>query len=348
MASQQVPQNEEIDLGNLFKVIGQGFRNLFNAIGNFLKAIFHYLILLLVFLRKNALKLGLAMLIGAIIGFIIDYTSPKMYTSTMVVEPNFKSTQQLYNNINFYNELVKQKDTVLLANIFKLSPQQAASLKGFYIDPIKNENEKYEKFNDFVEEVDTTTVKNIDIEDFKKAFTIYDYRYHKINVKAIDNELFGKLSSPIISAIEDNAYFKTQKVINDQNLVQNEKVLLKSLIEVDTLRKIYNEVLIKEADKIETGTTITLSEGAKKTNELELFEENLKLNRDLIENNKEKAETTEILNVVSNFNKIGARERGVFKKYTVLIGLGFGALMVLILIFKEIDKYLLTYRQNDR
>ncbi|MCB0476204.1 MAG: hypothetical protein KDC69_11040 [Flavobacteriaceae bacterium] len=344
MATQNNPQNEEIDLGNLFKVIGKGFSNLFNAIGNFLKGLFHFFILLLIFFRKNAFKLGIAVIIGAIIGFILDTTSPKIYSSTMVVEPNFKSTQQLYNNINFYNELVKQKDTTLLSQLFNISEKEAASLKGFDIEPIKNENEKYEQFNEFIEKVDTTTVKNVDIEEFKKGFTVYDYTYHKIKVKSADNAIFGKLNEPIINSIQSNSYFKNQKLINDQNLVQNEKVLLNSLVQVDTLRKIYNEVLIKEANKAETGTTITLAEGAKKTNELELFEENLKLNRELINNNKERAETAEILNVVSDFNPVGTKERGLFKKNTVLIGLGFGLLMLLIILLKQLGTYLSTYK----
>jgi hypothetical protein len=126
--------------------------------------------------------------------------------------------------------------------------------------------------------------------------------------------------------------------------MQNEKVLQKSLIEVDTLRKIYNEVLIKEADKAETGTSITLAEGTKKTSELELFEESLRLNKELIENNKEKAETTEILNVVSNFSKVGAEERSLFKKYTFLVSLAFALLMLSFILIAKLNTFLSTYK----
>lgn len=343
MATQNNPQNEEIDLGNLFKVIGQGFSNLFNAIGNFFKGLFHFFILLLIFFRNNAFKLGIAVISGAIIGFILDTTSPRIYSSTMVVEPNFKSTQQLYNNINFYNELVKQKDTTLLAQLFKISEKEAASLKGFEITPIKNENEKYEKFNEFIEKVDTTTVRNINISEFKEAFTDFDYQYHKILVRSTDKQIFGKLGQPIINSIEDNTYFKNQKLVNDQNLLQNEKELLKSLIQVDTLRRIYNEVLIKEADKIETGTNITLAEGVKKTSELELFDENLRLTRELMDNNMEKAEITEIINVVSNFSKVGIKERDILKKKTAIFGLGFGLLIILIILAGNLNDYLKRY-----
>ncbi len=339
--------NEEVDLGNLFKVIGKGFQNLFNVIGQFFKALFHLFILALLFLRNNAIKLGIAMFIGAVIGLYLDFNKPKQYSSTMIVEPNFKSAQQLYKNIHFYHELVKQKDSSLLAQTFNIPINEASKLKGFYIEPIRNENEKYQFFDDFIQEVDTTTVKNINIKEFKKGFTDYNYSYHQIKVKSLSNTIFEKLSNPIISSIENNPYYKYQKKINDENLHQNEKVLVKSLQEVDTLRKIYNEVLITEANKDASSTNINLAQGSRRTNEIQLFKESLDLNEELIDNNKEKAETTEILNVVSTFSKVGIKERSLRKKWAVILGLGFGVAMLIFILALQLNKYLVNYKKTN-
>jgi len=347
MGQQNIPTDEEVDLGSLFKVIGKGFQNLFNAIGQFFKWLFHYFIVFLVFIRNNSIKLGVAVFLGAVIGLILDITQPKQFSSAMIVEPNFKSAQQLYKNIEFYHELVKQKDSVLLAETLNISKNEASKLKGFYIEPIKNENEKYEFFDKFIQEVDTTTVRNIDIKEFKKGFTDYDYKYYQIKVKSLNNSIFEKLSIPIINSVANNPYFRNQKKINDQNLLQNEKVLVKSLQEVDTLRKIYNEVLITEARKAEMGTNITLAQGAKKTDEIELFTQSLELNEELIDNNKTKAETTEILNVVSTFSKVGEKERGLFKKYTLLLGIGFGLIMLAFILFRQLNLYLKNYQNTN-
>ncbi len=344
MSQQNKQKDEEVDLGNLFKVIGKGFENLFKAIGRFFMGIFNILILALVFIRNNAIKLGVSILLGAIVGLVLDFTKPKQFSSAMIVEPNFKSAQQLYKNVEFYHELVRQKDSILLADAMGISVSEATKLKGFYIEPIKNENEKYEFFDKFIDELDTATVSRIEMVDFKKGFKDYDYKYHQIRVKSLSNSIFEKLSEPIINSVESNPYFRNQKKINDQNLLQNENVLLKSLSEVDTLRNIYNEVLITEAKKSETGTNITLAQGAKKTNELELFDESLALNKDLISNNKAKAETTDILNVVSTFSKVGLKESSIFKKYTFLLGLGFGLLMLLFILFRQLNRYLKNYK----
>ncbi|RPD97507.1 hypothetical protein EGM88_08435 [Aureibaculum marinum] len=344
MSQQNINKDEEVDLGSLFKAIGKVFRDLFNAIGRFIMAIFNVLILALVFLRNNAIKLGISILLGAIIGLVIDLIKPKQYSSTMIIEHNFKSAQQLYKNVEFYHELVKQKDSFLLAEALNISVSEAAKIRGFYIDPIRNENEKYELFDKFVNEIDTVTVRKIDFKEFKKGFTDYDYKYHQIKVKSLNNSIFEKLSAPIVNSVESNPYFKNQKKINDQNLLQNENVLLKSLREIDTLRNIYNEVLITEAKKSEMGTVITLAQGEKKTNEIELFNKSIALNKDLISNNKAKAETTDIINVVSTFSKVGEEERGILKRYTFLLGVGFGLLMLLFILFRQLNKYLKYYK----
>jgi hypothetical protein len=345
--SKEKINSEEVDLGSLFQVIGKGFKNLFNAIGNFFKAIFHYLIQFLLFLRNNAIKLAIAAFIGTIIGLYLDLTKPSVYSSTMIVEPNFNSTQQLYKNLTYYNELVKQKNTALLSESFNISTEEASKLIGFYIEPIKNENEKYELYDKFIQNADTAVAKSISIVEFKKGFSGFDYRYHEIKVRSLNGLIFDKLSNKIINSIEDNPYYKNQRVISTQNLLQNEKVLLKSLAEIDTLRKIYNEVLLTEAKKMESGTNITLAQGVKKTEEVELFHESLKLNEELINNNKEKAESSEILNIVSAFSKLGVKERTIYKKYTFQFAALFFGLMLIFILLKQLNSYLGNYKLID-
>ena len=69
-------QNEEVDLGKLFQVIGKGFKNLFNSIGSFLKAILHYIILTLIFFKKNVIVIGGATILGFISGYLLEMNKP--------------------------------------------------------------------------------------------------------------------------------------------------------------------------------------------------------------------------------------------------------------------------------
>ena len=96
---------------------------------------------------------------------------------------------------------------------------------------------------------------------------------------------------------------------------------------------------------METGTSITLAQGIKKTEEVKLFQESLKLNEELIINNKEKAESTDILNIVSTFSKLGVKERTIYRKYTFQLGGLFFGLMLLFILGKQLNSYLLNYRK---
>ena len=52
--------SEEIDLGQLFKMIGDGFRKFFNFIGNIIKGIFRIIIAFLLFIQLHIIKFIIA------------------------------------------------------------------------------------------------------------------------------------------------------------------------------------------------------------------------------------------------------------------------------------------------
>jgi len=166
---------EEVDLGSLFLIIGKGFSKFFNFIGGIFKGIFHFLVSILIFLKENNLKIGIAAIIGLVTGFFLEIKSSDSFSSVLLVQPNYKSVSQLYNNINYYNDLVVQKDTLGIQNLFNLDKETAASIKKFSIAPITNESDIINAYNDFVLEVDTATVSSYSFKEFKNSFNDLDY-----------------------------------------------------------------------------------------------------------------------------------------------------------------------------
>ena len=347
MSTNQNNNEEEVDLGSLFIIIGKGFYKFFNFIGSIFKGIFHFFITVLIFLKENIIKIGIAALIGFIIGMVLEIKAPDKFGSEMLVKPNFKSARQLYNNINYYNDLVKQKNIVELQNTFKLDEETALSLKKFEIEPIINENDIINLYDDFVLEVDTTTVKSYLFEDFKRAFHELDYKIHKINVEAEKNNVFDKLGEVILESVIKNKYFNRTKELSNENLNRTDSLYRKNLAQVDSLRKVYMQVMLEEAKKKQTtGTNIDLGGQKRKTKEIELFETNRKINNDLRKISKDKSEEYEVMNVISNFQPIGYEIKGVTKNYAFLFGaLGIGC-MILFLLLKQLNEYLNYYNKN--
>ena len=336
---------EEVDLGSLFVIIGKGFSKFFNFIGDIFKGIFHFLIVILIFLKENNLKIGIAAIIGFAVGIFLELKSSDTYSSVMLVQPNFKSVSQLYNNINYYNDLVKQKDTVGIQNTFNLDKETAASLKEFSIEPIDNENDIINAYNDFVLEADTATVSSYTFQYFKASFKDLDYKTHEINVIAEKNDVFNKLDEIIISSVVKNKYFSRVKELTNENLNRTDSLLRQNLGQVDSLRKVYMQVMIEEAKKQSNGTSIDLGGEKRSTKELELFATKGDLNLELIDVVIDKSEKYEVVNVISNFQPKGSEIKGVENNKGVQLAILSSVLVIFILLLLKLNNFLSVYRK---
>jgi hypothetical protein len=345
MSTNQKNNEEEVDLGSLFVIIGKGFSNFFNFIGKIFKGLFHGIISSLIFLKENSIKIGIATIIGLVIGVFLETRTSKKYGSDLLLEPNFKSSRQLYNNINYYNDLVKQQNTAVLQKTFNIDKESAASIRGFEIVPLKVDGDLIDAYNDLILSVDTLTIKSYDYLDFKTAFTDYDYKVHKVTVVAEKNNVFDKLDDVIISSVVDNKYFNRLKVLNNENLNRTDSLYRENLSQIDSLRKVYMQVMLEEAKKLTTGTSIDLGGEKKTTKELELFETNRKINADLKLIAKEKSEKYEVINVISNFQPIGYEIKGVTKNKGFLLGLVGAGFMIVMLLLIKLNAFLENYKK---
>ncbi|WP_127140392.1 hypothetical protein [Flagellimonas marinaquae] len=349
MADQPVQQNnsDEIDLGQLFQMIGRGFQKFFNFISSIFKGIFHLIMLFLLFVQKNIIVIGSALIIGGVGGFILDKITPEKYISRMVVEPNFNSVQQLYNNIAFYNDLAKAQDSVALATALNITEHEAASIKEIFTDSYSDENQKIKLFDQFIKELDTTTIKAIDYENYLENFNSMDARFHQISLISTDNRVAKKAQPAIINSISVNQYFKLQQRINDENLKLQEEIYRNQLAEIDSLQSLYRTVLVKEADKPMQGTNINLAEGGEsKGRELALVQEKDVLKEKLVELNEERANKSTIINVISDFPTRGVEQKGVWNSYKFKLPALLLILVLGVLALLELNRYLKTYNQE--
>ncbi|MBL4604887.1 MAG: hypothetical protein JKY02_04280 [Flavobacteriaceae bacterium] len=346
MPTNQQNKEEEVDLGSLFIIIGNGFKKLFNFIWMIVTEIFHFLILILLFIKGNIIKLVIAAVIGGGVGGFLEYKKGKSFGSDLLVQPNFKSARQLYNNIGYYNDLVAQRDTTLLASTFNISTKEASALRGFQVNPIKTDNDILELYDELILSVDTLTVKSYSFALFKRAFTDYDYKVHTVHVEATDNKIFSNLDSIIISSIIENQYFNKLKKITRENLYRTDSLLRENLIQIDTLRQVYMKVMLEEAKKLSNGTSIDLGGEKKTTKELELFQTNRTINKDLKEVSEDISEKSEVINVISNFQPVGYEIKGIGQNYIFILA-GLGMLLVsLFVLLRGLNTYLESYKKK--
>lgn len=345
MATNQQNNEEEVDLGSLFVIIGKGFSNLFNFIGNLFKGVFYFFITILLFLKEHLVKIAIAATVGFIVGFFIEIKTPKRYTSDLLLQTNFKSSRQLYDNIGFYNNLVKQRDTFGLEQTFGLDKQAAASLKKFTITPIKNQNDIISGYNELILKSDTATVRNYKFEDFKESFSDFDFKLHEITVIAEKNNIFKGIGDVIITSVVKNEYFNTLKNITNENLNRLDFRYRQNLVQLDSFGNVFMRVLLAGSKKVSNGTNIDFAGENRSAKEIEIFYTNQRVNQLLEEVAAEKLEKNEIINIVSNFESIGNEINGVTENKAFQLAALFALATILVLLFLKLNRYLNNYKR---
>jgi hypothetical protein len=187
MSTKNQNNEEEVDLGSLFVIIGKGFKNFFNFIGSIFKGIFHFLISILLFFKQHFKKFVIAALLGGIVGAYLESDSEDRYGSNLLVQPNFKSTLQLYKNISYYNELVKQEKVLLLASIFNIDTLKASGLTKFEITPVVNDNDIINAYDQFILTVDTLTVSSYNFDQFKNHILTFLNQFETKKITNLDH-----------------------------------------------------------------------------------------------------------------------------------------------------------------
>ncbi|CAA0155693.1 hypothetical protein [Tenacibaculum maritimum] len=346
MPKEEAQKNDDIELGSLFIIIGRGFSTLFNFIMSSINNVVHFFILVLLFLKRHFLKIALATIIGAVIGSFMEYNKHQRFGADMLVQPNFKSTRQLYSNIHYYNDLANQKDSILLAKTFSISNKEGASLKRFFISPVENDNDILTYYDELILSVDTLAAKSYSFDAFKKAFTKYDYKIHRIHVESTQRNLFSYLDDVIISSITENKYFNKLKKLTNENLNRTDSLLRKNLSQTDSLHDVYKMVMLENARKQTSGINIDLGGEEKSSNkELELFKTSKLINKDLKEIIEDKSDKSEIINIISSFQPIGYEIKGIDKNYGFLSALTGAGLMILLLLLLKLNRFLNSYKE---
>lgn len=343
-------KEEEIDLGKLFSTIGNAINKVFKLIGKGLKSIFHFLILILIYLKEHFVKLLIAIILGGSIGFVIDSTIPVKYTYDMIIEPNYGSVYQIFEKIEYYNVLIDENDSIALSQEFNISFREANSLVSFSLNPFETKKDQILAYDEFIKTTDTLTQQFFTFRDFvgdgTSEFDSKKYVF-RLTSEINDLSLFGDI---IIRDIESNANLQKKKRITLSTLKLDSLAAVNSLEKIDKLRELYEKVTLLEVEKESTpssGTYVDFSKGNDtKNNDITLFNISKDLNNRLIEIEREKEAKGEIINIITPFNPMGANRGTLVDSYMVILGGIFVSSVLLFLLLRNLNQYLIQYRKQ--
>jgi hypothetical protein len=361
MESKQKPTNlpdydNDKDISYILYKTAQALKRAFTSLGKDIDSFGLAIRGFLVFLLNNLVWMLLAFVIGLGYGFYKFFKTGPQYSSEMVLQTNFNSARPLYETIEHLNILIGAGRNDELSNIFKISPQEAAQLRGFEIEPEKNEMivaDLYKRkflqipFSKQTIRLDTFWTRIIPYHEFKESLTNYDYVVHKVTAISYNQNIFAKLVNGITGNLLNNDLAEKVRKAENENNAEDITLLGSAITGLDTLRRTYNEKMLKGQD---IPQIIERKPGASQYDvtfvapELELYDRLLELKDELKNARRQSVVENNVIEIQSQFmspgNRISLLEEDIFPPAVIALILVFGLLLLIrfvkfFLAFKE-------------
>ncbi|WP_203295075.1 hypothetical protein [Luteirhabdus pelagi] len=206
--------SEEVDLGYLFRKVGDFFKSIVVAI-----------FLVIAFFKKYWILSVAILIIGFGVGYYLDVSKRNVYNNTIIVIPNFESVDYLYESIDELNSKIILNDSVFLKDIMG---QNFRDLLAIEAEPIPDIYNFLSKSEEYIEAF-RILYQNQELEEFLEGIpTSKNYKYHKLNFTIIGQKS-DIITNKIFDYLNKNDHFIRYKEAYQQNtelqIVENEKLL---------------------------------------------------------------------------------------------------------------------------
>lgn len=294
--------SDEIDLGQLFQLIGKGFNSLFN-----------FILRIFVYLKKNIFILIGLIVVGFGLGYGLNQIVSKRQKTDVIVKPQLESKNYLYDIINEIQANIESKDTEFFKSI-GIEEINYAGLE-ITVNRVVEEgtSEKDMQYLELLQSFENTDaiadIVRAELEN-KSSFN------HRITFFYKDKELGVLFAKKVMDYINSSEFFEKVLLISRNNA--------KGRIE-------QNQLLLEQVDKIITNYTNNLAsknnsvsseriilDNQEQVNIADLFEFKNLLIRDIENKKLELVEQTEPISII-NFGKSHEVQKSFFGKNLVLI-----------------------------
>ena len=318
--AEQGPKNtqqgsDEIDLGQLFRLIGKGFQNVFNA---FLRVF--------LYIKGRIIILGILAIIGLAIGYGLSKIFTRKQKIEVIVKPNLESKNYLYDVVNEIQANIEAKDTLFFNNL-GITVQDLADYE-VKIEPVSGETEKRGvdmKYLELLQKFENTAI----ISDVLRAEILNKSSLnHRITFLYKDTRNGPVFAKKVVEYINSNEFFQDLVATNKENAetrIEENKVLIE---QIDRIVTNYSEKMAQQ--QVSAGDGRIVFENEETVNITGLFDLKNALIRDIEGRKLSLLEQKEPISII-NFGKPHQVQKAFFAKKIIL------APTILILLFFLID-----------
>ena len=325
--------SDEIDLSQLFRSIGNGFRSfgngILNSIAGFRQIFF-----------DNKFFFALIILIGLVLGGIYSQVlSKKFYKSTMILSCDYLNRQIVENTIEKLNLLCQEEEREGLAQELKIDVKTAKNIQKFESKSFISENDVVElevlkeQLNN-VAEAKKDLVKKViaKLELENKSAT-------QISVLIYDPNIIQNLDSAVVNYFKDNDYVKRRIDINKTVLLEKKKKLTYESKRLDSLKSVLFKNFEMMANQSKQGSNNVILSDKYLTDPLSVFAKDIDF-YDQIQSIDRQLYIQPDFEVIDGFTSFKEPESAGLPKVLVIAFLVSWLMGYLILGLWKFDKYL--------
>jgi hypothetical protein len=273
-------KDDELELTQFFRWIGRGFQRFGNSI-----------IYLLAALRNlfftNRVFFIVIIVLGLVIGAIYsELLNKKYYKSTMVLGCDYLNTQILSNTIEKLNLLSAEPTGEGLAEELQIDVKTALNVLEFEFKPFVSENDIIE-IEVLKEQLNNVAAdkKNI-VDKVIEKLEIENKDAYQLTVTVYNPSIVKPLETALIEYFKQNGYIKRRVEIHKINLNDRKQKLITESKKLDSLKKVIIANLGNFSKSSRGSNNVFLNEEGL-NNPLDIFTQDLQLNNEILEINKE-------------------------------------------------------------
>lgn len=227
---QQTQPTDEIDLGQLFRLIGAGFHSVFRG-----------LLRVFLFLKKNAIILGILIVAGLAAGYALNSLLVEKQSIELIVKPNLESKEYLYNVVTELESNIKSENY----EFFRELGVELHNLKEYdiEIEPLGEKTKILEddmKYLELLKEFESSGL----ISDVLRAEILNRSSLsHRILITFKNPEKGTELAQAIVTYINSNPFFAELIKVTWENGMQRIERNEALIVQIDTIVHKYTQKL---------------------------------------------------------------------------------------------------------
>ncbi len=340
---------DEIDIIQFFAAVGHLFKGLYKSTLSFLKGIFYFLIEVIIYFKKHYIILGLGLLIGFGLSFL-GKKSGQTYYGQATLRTNYNAQLALQEKVAALNSLIQKNDSVKLAEMLGITPEQASHFKTFDLKPFLDDVLLIDDYNDLLKFKDTAVYRFFHYGTYKQIIKKNPAlnRYWHLKILADAPMAFYKLNKKIKNLFNQDTTIEKRKQNFMAVLNLRKQQSIKDLKNIDSMRSVFNKVWLETA-KMPGVTSTNIMMTNQKMNGPEmpynLFTERQRMINVLENNSRMINKYDDAVILLNSFPQNGIKDSFVLhnKHFTyTLLGL---LLAFLFLLGRDFNKYLNKYQK---